>query len=46
MIKHEIKIDINKLNSDELKFLSQILYKYGHMEECREVNHRKYFIEH
>lgn len=46
MEKKEITIDINKLNSDELEVLAKILYNYGYMKECKEVNDRKWFIEH
>lgn len=45
MDKKEITIDINKLDSDELEKLAELLYRYGYMEECRDVNRRKIFIE-
>ena len=45
MEKKEITIDINELNADELEKLAEILFKYGYMEECRDVNRRKIFIE-
>lgn len=44
MEKNEIKIDINQLNEDELKQLSEILFRYGYMKECKECNERRMFI--
>ena len=41
----EIKIDITKLNSDELRALREITYRYGLMEETKEINHRIIEIE-
>lgn len=45
MEKKEITIDINKLNSDELRELAKILYYNGYMKETKEVNERIVFLE-
>lgn len=41
----EIKIDITKLSSEELKVLREITYRYNLMEETKAINYRIIEIE-
>lgn len=45
MKKHIVSVDINRLDTEDLKRLAKMLYEEGKMESVKEINDRIAFQE-